>query len=308
MSAGMHSPLRGRTLAVYCFLCAIWGSTWLVIRIGLRDLPPLWFAGFRMALACLLLAPFAFRAGGSRPTRRETAFLALAGFLQIGVAYALVFTAQQWIESGLAALLFGTFPIWVALFAHLWLPGEPMTGRTLGAAGLGLAGVALIQGPALVRAFQAEYGSLFRGGALVFGSAIVAAISNVIIKKHLDRIEPAKNVWGETLVGSAFLLALAALFERGAPMRWTPSAVAALAYLAVFGTALGFVGLFWLIKRVPVSVIGTIPLVDTLLAVVLGNLVLGEKLPARTLAGGALILIGVFLTARQSRTEAAAGV
>jgi drug/metabolite transporter (DMT)-like permease len=304
----MHSPLRGRTLAVYCFLCAIWGSTWLVIRIGLRDLPPLSFAGFRMALACVLLAPFAFRAGGTRPTSRETAFLALAGFLQIGVAYALVFVAQQWIESGLAALLFGTFPIFVGLFAHLWLPGEPLTARTLGAAGLGLAGVALIQGAALVRALQAEYSAIFRGGALVVGSAIVAAISNVIIKKHLGRIEPAKNVWGETLVGAAFLLALAALFERGAPMRWTPSAVAALAYLAVFGTALGFVGLFWLIRRVPVSVIGTIPLVDTLLAVILGALVLGEKLPARTLAGGALILTGVFLTARQSRTEAASGV
>ena len=82
------SVLRGRTLAVYCFLCAIWGSTWLVIKIGLQYLPPLRFAGFRMALACLLLAPFAFRRGARRPTPRETVFVALAGFLQIGVAYA----------------------------------------------------------------------------------------------------------------------------------------------------------------------------------------------------------------------------
>jgi len=301
------SPLRGRALAVYVFLCAIWGSTWLVIKIGLQYLPPLRFAGFRMALACLLLAPFAFRRGVRRPGARETAFVALAGFLQIGVAYALIFVAQQWIESGLSALLFATFPLWVGLLAHYFLPNEPLTVRTLAAAALGLAGVALIEGPTALRAFGAEPGGLIRGGALVFSSAIVAAVANIIVKKHLGRVEPVRNVWAQTLVGSAFLLAMAGILERGAPARWTPQAVAALAYLTVFGTALTFVGLFWLIKRVPVSIIGTIPLVDTLIAVVLGAIVLGEKLPARTLAGGALILTGVFLTARGSRSEAAAG-
>ena len=97
------SVLRGRNLAVYLFLCAIWGSTWLSIKIGLQYLPPLRFAAFRMALACLVLAPLAFRHRDRRPTRREAAFMALAGVLQIGLFYALIFTAQQWIESGLAA-------------------------------------------------------------------------------------------------------------------------------------------------------------------------------------------------------------
>jgi drug/metabolite transporter (DMT)-like permease len=307
MSEGGVSVLRGRTLAVYCFLCAIWGSTWLVIKIGLQYLPPLRFAGFRMALACLLLAPFAFHRSARRPTARETVFVALAGFLQIGVAYALIFVAQQWIESGLAALLFATFPLWVGLLAHFFLPDEPLTGRTLAAAGLGIAGVALIEAPTVLRVFAAQPGGLVRGGALVVGSAIVAAVANIVNKKYLGGVEPVRNVWGETLVGAAFLLALAAVLERGAPARWTPQALGALAYLTVFGTALTFVGLFWLIKRVPVSIIGTIPLVDTLIAVLLGAIVLGEKLPARTLGGGALILTGVFLTARTSRSEAAAG-
>ena len=307
MRTGIHSPLRGRTLAVYCFLCAIWGSTWLVIKIGLEYLPPLRFAAFRMAAACLLLAPFAFRRGTTRPSSRELKFIALAGFLQIGVSYALVFVAEQWIGSGLTALLFGTFPIWVGLFAHYMLPNEPLTRRTLGAATLGLTGVALIQGRAVLQAFQSDPGALLRGGGLVFGSAIVSAFSNIIIKKHLGKVDPTRNVWGETLVGSAFLLALAFLFERGAPARWTPAAWASLAYLTVFGTALTFVGLFWLIKRVPVSIIGTIPLVDTLLAVVLGAIVLGETFPLRTLVGGALILVGVFLVTRGGRSEVMAG-
>jgi len=301
------SVLRGRALVVYVFLCAIWGSTWVSIKIGLQYLPPLSFAAYRMALACLVLAPFAFRRRDRRPTGRETAYMTLAGFLQIGLFYALIFTAQQWIESGLAALLFATFPICAGVFAHFLLPNEPLTPRTLAAAGLGLSGVALIQGPAVSRAFQADFGALLRGGGLVFAAAIVAGYASVVVKKHLERVDPIVNVWGETLVGAAFLLPLAALVERGKPAQWTPAAIGSLGYLAVFGTAVTFGGLFWLIKRVPISVVSSIPLVDTLIAVVLGALVLGERLPARALAGGALILLGVFLATRGSRSEAAAG-
>src|SRR6476661_8615471 len=155
--------LRGRPLLVYVCLCAVWGSTWLVIKIGLRDLPPLSFAGFRMALACLLLAPFAW----GRPwrlSRREAVFVAVAGFLQIGLSYALLFTATQWIESGLAAILFASFPIWVGVFAHFLLPEEPLTRRAIGAAVLGLAGVAMIEAPALSHPFSSPAGRLVAGG------------------------------------------------------------------------------------------------------------------------------------------------
>jgi drug/metabolite transporter (DMT)-like permease len=122
----------------------------------------------------------------------------------------------------------------------------------------------------------------------------------VLNKKHFADVSPYQNVWGQTLVGAAFLAALALLFEQGAPLRWTESSVFAMAYLSLFGTAMTFVGLFWLIPRVPVAVIGTIPLVDTLVAVALGAVVLHERLPARVLAGGALILAGVVFVIRRA--------
>lgn len=306
MSGRTSSPLHGRTLVAYLLLCAIWGSTWLSIKVGLEYLPPLRFAAFRMALACLVLAPFAFRRRDRRPTAREAGFMALAGFLQIGVFYALIFIAQQWIESGLAALLFATFPICAGVFAHFLLPNEPLKPRTIAAAALGLSGVALIEGAALWRALQADFGVLLRGGGLVFVGAIVAAFASVMVKKHLGRVDPIVNVAAETFVGAAFLLPVAMLLEHGAPARWTPQSLGALVYLAVFGTAVTFGGLFWLIKRVPISVVSTIPLIDTLIAVLLGAAFLGERLPARTLAGGALILVGVFLATRGSRTKASA--
>ena len=282
---------------MYVFLCAVWGSTWLTIKVGLRDLPPLRFAGFRMGLACLLLLPFAFRREIPRPAPDQLRLIAWSGFLQIGLSYALVFTASQWIESGLAALLFGTFPIWVGLFGHFMLPDEPFTGRTRLAAFLGLAGVAIIEGPALARLDASGARGLLLGGPLMLLSAFVSAYSNVLNKKRFADVHPAFNVWGQTLVGSFALLAGAAVLERGEPAHWTRSSILALLYLAVFGTALTFVGLFWLIPRVPVAVIGTIPLVDTILAISLGAAVLHERLPLRVLGGGALILIGVLLAA-----------
>ena len=297
------SPLSGRRLAMYVALCAVWGSTWLAIKIGLADLPPLRFAGLRMALACVLVAPFAWTAWrrGARPDAAETRAVAWNGFLQIGVQYACIFTAEQWIDSGVAALLFATFPIWVGVFAHYLLPDEPLTGRTLASAALGLAGVGVIEANALARVFSAETRPLLAGGVLMLVASLVAAYANVLTKKHLHGVAPVHNVFGQTVVGSVMLLALAAAFERGAAVRWTPSSAGALVYLALFGTALPFAGLFWLIKHVPMAVIGTIPVVDTVIAVVLGNLVLGEQLSLRLLVGGVLILVAVLLVTRAEK-------
>jgi len=303
----VSATLSGRRLAMYVALCAVWGSTWLAIKIGLADLPPLRFAGLRMALACVLVAPFAWAAWrrGARPDAAETRSVAWNGFLQIGVQYACIFTAEQWIDSGVAALLFATFPIWIGVFAHFLLADEPLTGRTLASAALGLAGVGVIEAKALARVFSAEMRPLLAGGALMLVASLVAAYASVLTKKHLHGVAPVHNVFGQTVVGSAMLLALALVFERAAPVRWTPSAAGALVYLALLGTALPFAGLFWLIKHVPMAVIGTIPVVDTVIAVVLGNLVLGEELSLRLLVGGVLILVAVWLVTRAEKPAAA---
>jgi drug/metabolite transporter (DMT)-like permease len=294
------SALRGRALAVYIFLCAVWGSTWLVIRVGVRDLPPLWFAAMRMGLACLLLTPLAWRRSAVSPTKSEWGAVAWSGLLQIGISYAAVFLAAERIESSLSALLFGSFPIWTGIFAHRLLPEEPWNRWTAAAALIGVAGVGVIEAPAAVRALSGEAGPLFVGGLLVLSSAFISGYANVLVKKRLGRVPPVLNVWGQTLVGSVFLLSAALLFERGAPLRWSASSVASLAYLSVLGTAVAFVALFWLVPRVPVAVIGSIPLVDTLIAVLLGAIVLGETLSARILAGGAMIVAGVLLATRSA--------
>jgi drug/metabolite transporter (DMT)-like permease len=288
-----------KELAAFLFLSAIWSGNWLVIRIGLRDLPPLRFAGLRMVFACVLLLPLAVR---HRALARasEWRWIALAGLLQLGISYGCVYTAEQWIESGLAALLFATFPIWVLVLGHFRLKDEPATGRTLAAALLGLGGVAVLQIPSLTRAGSAGALRLAAGGGLMLVSALASAVASIDVKKHLSRIPPPVSVFGQAVVAAAFLLFASILFEANAAVRWTSTSLTALSYLGVVGT-MTFIGSQWLVARVPVAVIGAFPLLSTALALVWGVALAGESFSARIALGAAMILTAVALAATARR-------
>ena len=286
--------LKGRELAAYVLFSVLWSSNWLVIRFALADVPPFLFAGSRLVLASALLGAIVFFRRREPVSGRQLRFIALVGFLQIGVSYACVYTALQWIESGLAALLFATFALWVGIFAHLALPDEPLTLRAAAAALLGVAGVAVIQGPAVSRALAGRPGSLAAGGALMILSSLVSAWSVVLIKKHLKSVTAFTNVLGQSVVAAAVLLSAAVVFERNASPRWTPLALGAVAYLGIVGT-LTFVGTQWLVARIPAAVVDSFPLINTVLVVLWGSLLGAESLTGRMLAGGALILTGLAL-------------
>src|SRR4051812_29616829 len=167
-----------RIRAAYLTCCLLWGSTWMVIKVGLRDLPPFLFAGTRMLLAAAILLPFAARSGLRRYGRRTWGLMAFVGVLQVGIPYALLFAGQQWVPSALAAVLSAPFPVWLALIARLLLPGQSLTARKVTAAVLGIGGVALLQLPALRGHSLAPLAVL--GGALVLGASAVVALANVL--------------------------------------------------------------------------------------------------------------------------------
>jgi len=259
-----------------------------MIKIGLLDLPPFLFAASRMILASAVLLPFAVRAGLHGHGRRSWGFLLGLGLLQIGVPYALLFSGQQWVPSALAAVLFATFPVWLALFAHAFLPDQRLTTRTVLAALLGVAGIAVIEIPALRG--QTLTPRVAAGGALVVTASLLVAFGSVFVRKELSRLPPVVVTFGQVLSGALFLVALAGTLETGRPASFTPRAAIAVVYLAVFGTAVTYLLFFWLFPRVPMSAIGAIPLLDTSIAVTLGVIVLRERVGWPLLAGGALVL------------------
>jgi drug/metabolite transporter (DMT)-like permease len=302
--AGMQAP-RARDLAAFWLLSILWSGNWLFIKVGLEGLPPFRFAGLRLALAFVLLTIVLATRPKPSVTAREARAIALIGFLQIGVSYACVFTAEQWIDSGLTALLFSTFAIWVAVLGHFLLPGEPLTARTAVATLAGVGGVAVIQAPALARIGSLQGRSLALGGLLVLASAAVSALSAVIIKKRLTDVSAIASVWGQSIVAVVVLLGASAIFESANPSRWTPGVTFALGYLAVIGT-FTFLGSQWLIPLLPVGVVGTFPILNTLLALLWGSILAGGRLTARAFVGGALILFGVGLVTVRTRTASAA--
>jgi drug/metabolite transporter (DMT)-like permease len=278
---------------VWLVLCCIWGSTWLFIKIGLVDLPPLTFAGIRFVIAFLILAILI----GARRTPlprapRDWLLLAVSGVLAFTLNYGLVFWGEQYISSGLAALLQSMLPAFGLIIAHFYLPGEPLNPVKIAGVTLGVIGVGVVFSNQLhVSGPKALWGS----AALVL-SAFCAAYSNVLVKAYGLKLEPAVLAAGQMLFGLVPLFLVGIPLE-GSPLRlrWTPMAVLALFYLAIVGTVVAFVLYYWLIQHMDVTKTMLIALVTPVAAVTLGMLVLHEQMNWRTLAGGALIMSGIGL-------------
>jgi drug/metabolite transporter (DMT)-like permease len=286
---------------VWLLLCLIWGSTWLFIKLGLEDLPPFTFAGIRFVLASAILFSLVAIRRLSLPRKRsDWVLLASTGVLAFCINYGLLFWGEQYISSGLAALLQATIPVFGLVIAHFYLPGERMNlPRVIGVV-MGITGVAVIFSNQLsVAGPRALAGS----AALVLGSAS-AAYSNVLVKSRGKNLDPAILAAGQMLFGLIPLLLLGIPLE-GNPFRfhWTRMAVAALFYLAIVGSVIAFLLYYWLIQNMDVTNTMLIALVTPVVAVTLGVLVLNEELNWRTLVGGATIMLGISLVVLRRKKE-----
>jgi drug/metabolite transporter (DMT)-like permease len=291
----MSSPkVDGKlALVVWLCLCGIWGSTWLAIKLGLRDLPPLTFAGIRFALAALILFTIVTLRGLRLPrTACEWRLLVYTGSLTITVNYALVFWGEQYISSGLAAVLSATVPLFGLPLAHWYLASEPLTGWKVAGVVLGVVGVATVCS-----------GQLGAGGPLalwaslgIILAALATAHAGVLVKASGTHIEPSVLA-GIQMAGGCIPLLTAGILLEGNPLefQWTARALAALAYLTIPGSVIAFLMYYWLIRHTAVTWVLLIPLVTPVVAVLFGVLVAGEPVGWHTAAGGTAIISGVAL-------------
>jgi drug/metabolite transporter (DMT)-like permease len=294
VAAGASPRPTGGVQAIVAFvgLCVIWGSTWLAIKVGLRDLPPISFAGVRFALAALILYGIVVARGLRLPwAARDWRLLLWTGLLSITINYALVFWAELHISSGLAAVLNATIPLFGLPLAHRTLAAEPMTPYKLGGVLLGVLGLAIVFGAELGDTPLAAWAS---AGVLV--ASLAGAQAGVLVKARGTHLDPAVLAFVQMAFGSVPLLIGGAALE-GNPLRlaWTPAAMLSLGYLTVVGSVAAFLMYYWLIRRVEVTRVLLIPLITPLVAVLLGYLFLGEQVGWGTALGGGAILGGVAL-------------
>ncbi|MBS1797964.1 MAG: EamA family transporter [Acidobacteria bacterium] len=280
-----------KPLLVWLLLCVVWGTTWIFIKLGLRDLPPVSFAALRfLAASSILFVILRFRKTALPADKKLRKIIVVTGILQFFINYGLLFWGEQFISSGLAAVLQATIPAFGLGLARIYL-GEQITGLKIVSILLGLAGVAVIFREQLsLNGQMAFFGSL----AVVAG-AFGAAYASVLTKSNSGRIDPAAMVLGQMTVGQIPLW-LVGLTTEGSPLnfRWTWLAVVCVLYLAVVGSIVAFWLYYWLLSKIDVTKAMMISFVTPLVAVFVGSF-FGEKLEFETLAGGLLILLSVLL-------------
>jgi drug/metabolite transporter (DMT)-like permease len=289
---GSRAPSAALVRLLLGILCLIWGSTWIVIKGGLQDLPPFSSAGIRFLIAAMIMifvaAALSRREGGKPPP----AWLWLVqGTTNFAIAFGIVYHSETLLPSGLVSLLWGVYPMMQALAGHWFLAEERLRpGQWLGF-GVGLLGLTLL--------FRTDIQSFGAAGVptalLLLLSPISATVGTTMVKRHGGGVSSTRLNRNGMFWGAALLLAAALVFERDAPLRWTLPAIGSIAYLSVVGTVVTFSLYFWLLRYAPAHRIGLIAYVTPAIALFLGWAFAGEPITVFTLVGAGLILAGVLL-------------
>ena len=287
--------------ALYALLVAIWSSTWVAIKIGLEETPPLLGAGIRFAFAGVAL--LAVCALARRRLRVDAVLAAILAVGPFAIAYGLIYWGEQHIPSGLAAVLFGVMPIYVALIAAVTIAAEPLRARVLAGVGVALAGLALAFNESLALGDDAQAGVAAVACVL---APLASAFGNVAIKKRGEGNDAlALNGWA-MLAGGALLLAASLPAEDWGAAVWTGQAFGAIGYLAIVGSAVPFVVLTLLIRELPVVTMSYLPLLLPFGALLMGAAFYDEPLTAAALAGAALVGAGLVIAQGLLVTRSAA--
>jgi drug/metabolite transporter (DMT)-like permease len=274
------------TLYAACVL--VWSSTWVVIAVGLEDIEPFFGAGIRFALAGVGLL-----AGGAlmgRSLKTDFGLSALVGLLPFATTYGLIYWAEQYVTSGLTAVLFGVLPLYVALLAAVLVPAEPLRARLVLGVGIALVGLVVAFSESLDLG-SGEHTAL--AALAVILSPLASAVGNVAIKLRAAKIDPLMmNGWA-MLIGGVALLLVSAPTEDWSATVWSFESLGSILYLAVFGTAFTFVTITVLLRELPTVTVSFISMIIPFGALALGALIRDETVTALAVAGALLVVAGI---------------
>lgn len=287
---------------MYGLLVLIWSSTWVAIKIGLEDCPPLLGAGVRFVLAGLVLLMIA--AVQRRPLGTDRLLVAVLALAPFAFAYGLVYWGEQYVPSGLAAVLFGILPLYVALLGTVLLHDEPLRAPLLVGVLIGIGGLSLafLESVELGSAEKAALGAT----ALAL-APLGAALGSIAQKRRAGRLDAVVlNGWA-MLMGGLLLLPLSALSEDWGDFVWSAESVGSIAYLALFGSALAFVTLTVLLRQISAMAMSFLAMLLPFGALLFGAALYDESITVRAVAGAALVAAGLGIAqwSRRSRAQPA---
>lgn len=290
----MNKPRPAALIAAFATIYVVWGTTYLGIALVVRTLPPFASGALRFALAAVLMyALLRFRQ--ARPLAGlHWPSAIVAGVLLSGIGNGFVIWGQQTVPSGIAALLVAALPLWIMFFDTVGFARRRPSAKDLIGSVIGLIGVVLIV--AQTRRFDGAGAILPTLMILIatFGWAIGTLVQRQAVKPG----QLGAFACAQMLVGAVFQAVCALGLGEWSQLQWadfTPTALGALLYLAVFGSIVAFSAYLWLVTKVPTSAVATYSLVNPVVAMALGTWILGERIESSAIAASVLVLLGVGL-------------
>jgi drug/metabolite transporter (DMT)-like permease len=288
-------PPVWKTLLAFAIIYFVWGSTFLAIRVGVREVPPLVLASMRFFVAGAVLFLWMRLKGAPSPSRLEWLGVSVLAICIFVVDYGLLFWAEQRVPSGIAAVMLATIPVFMALSEILFLRTQRLTLRLAMALLIGIGGVAVL----VSHAVGFGEAPIDRRGAIAL---VIAAMSWSIASALTRKLPlPASKVMSsgaQMLAGGILLAVTAVIFGefRGFHISTVSRGVwFALAYLIVAGSIIGFTAYVWLIHHESPTKVGTYAYVNPVVAVLIGYFLGGETVGPRTLLGTLLVLVSVIV-------------
>lgn len=291
----MPGPMTPQLWGMLVLLSVIWGASFFFAAVALGGFPPLTIVLGRVAIAAAVLVLVCRAMGLALPRGRE-AWLAVAGMglLNNAVPFSLIIAGQQFIPSGLAAVVNAATPVFAVLCAHLLTRDEPATATRLAGALTGLAGVAILAGPA---AFATGGAAELLGILLCLGACLSYGLSGVWSRRIARTgLAPIPTAAGQCVASSLMVLPLVVLFDQPWTLPAPPlEAVLAVIAFGLFPTALAYVLFYWTLARAGATNTMLVTLLVPVTALLLGTLVLGEVLAPRHFLGLAVIAAGLLV-------------
>jgi drug/metabolite transporter (DMT)-like permease len=283
---------NAKAIFAWINVCVIWGTTYLVIRIGVGHMPPMLFAGIRWVIAGAAFMTVLKWRGTSLPKANEMVHLAVVGLALIGFGNGLVVFAEQWIHSGLAALLITTVPFFMVGMESLLPKGPKLNATILIGLIMGLAGVCLIFGKDIK--YLADPDNLI-GVLALLGAVIFWSIGSLYSKYVKVDVHPLMGASVQMLMAGIVLSAVGVSIGELPRLRFEINGLLSLAYLVVVGSFIGYTSYIYAIAKLPLSLISTYAYINPVIALFLGWIVLDEKLDFQTAIAAAVIIAGVFI-------------
>lgn len=273
-------------------VCLIWGTTYLGIAVALESIPPALLGGIRWTAAGLALVAFLRARGESLPEPSRWGGFALLGLLLIGFGNGAVIVAEQWVPSGVAAVIIGSAPFWMMGIEGLLRDGERLTRRGFLGLAIGFGGIVLLVWPDLTVGGAA--GREFAAGVIALQVACIGWSAGSAYARRFARAETALGGSAlQMLFAGVLMLVLATVRGEWADLTFTPRSLAAEAYLTVVGSLLGYSAYLYALKHLPLSTVSLYSYINPVIAVLLGSLVLDEPFGMRIVLASALVLVGV---------------